>query len=421
MSESKIYNPLGGNFKGLFDLVPLDHPSESRWDYVFNESSSSITIWPQLRAAGGPNNPKPWREGRIDAPIVGFPSDKNQNNVHHLLRDDGSHFSNTEASRARLATFMLDNSNCCGFLTTRKGKLVDAKGHHKTGYFKDCGDGTYLYGERRGRTIVKGGKGSYNDNNLYLWIRDPVNPDRGRFETVRNPNCRGDDPDPNGGGRGNDPDPTPPDAPQPNPAKGSYTDRVQQNNLHSDHNQANPTDPIVNHYESSGNIGGVGISSGLIEGLFDDIAESQQKVYHFFLPDLGVDFPFSNDELQQVLRELASGIFENDAFPYFSLHFNSECNLYPVLHPVYQNTLVGEVIGMLDFLMKGFLNGGYYTKEAIDRSLADPSLNLTEQFVDLNSYCLEHRDLLPEDFEYQPLTAIIYQLQEAAEKEGIQN
>ena len=200
-------------------------------------------------------------------------------------------------------------------------------------------------------------------------------------------------------------------------SKGGYTDRVQQNNLHKDHNAANPSDPIANQGGDSGDIGGVGIKGGLIEGLFDGIEASQQTQHHFFFPDTGDELPFSNEELQQLLRELATGIFEHDALPFFSLHFNSKRNLYPVLNPVYQNTLVGEVIGMLDYLMKGFLNGGYFEKAVIEQQDLS-SVELGKQFVDLHSYCLEHKDLLPPDFEYFSLTELLHAMQKRDLEEG---
>jgi hypothetical protein len=48
------------------------------------------------------------------------------------------------------------------------------------------------------------------------------------------------------------------------------------------------------------------------------------------------------------------------------LHFNEDGALYPVIHPAYQNTLVGEVISYLDYYMKGFLNGGVFDKRFIE-------------------------------------------------------
>lgn len=38
--------------------------------------------------------------------------------------------------------------------------------------------------------------------------------------------------------------------------------------------------------------------------------------------------------------------------------------MYPVVHPVYQNTLAGSVIGFLDYYMQGYLNGGFFKMDA---------------------------------------------------------
>ena len=46
------------------------------------------------------------------------------------------------------------------------------------------------------------------------------------------------------------------------------------------------------------------------------------------------------------------------ALPFFSLHFNPEGMQYPIVHPIYQNTLVGMIILELDLFMKNFLHGG---------------------------------------------------------------
>lgn len=75
---------------------------------------------------------------------------------------------------------------------------------------------------------------------------------------------------------------------------------------------------------------------------------------------------FNQDDLKQIMRELAIGIFMHDTYPFFSLHFNNSACLYPVIHPAYQNTLVGEVISLLDYYMKGYLNGGFFEKAFLD-------------------------------------------------------
>jgi hypothetical protein len=72
------------------------------------------------------------------------------------------------------------------------------------------------------------------------------------------------------------------------------------------------------------------------------------------------------------------------------LHFNEDGALYPVIHPAYQNTLVGEVISYLDYYMKGFLNGGVFDKQFIESW--HTGMNTTRDFlrpklIDLRRYC----------------------------------
>ena len=69
--------------------------------------------------------------------------------------------------------------------------------------------------------------------------------------------------------------------------------------------------------------------------------------------------------LNQLMREIAIGIYVHDAVPFFSLHFNAEQHMVPVIHPVYDNTLVGKVISLLDYFMKGYLNGGVFKEKFI--------------------------------------------------------
>jgi ankyrin repeat protein len=72
------------------------------------------------------------------------------------------------------------------------------------------------------------------------------------------------------------------------------------------------------------------------------------------------DLPFTDDELVELLGALKEGIFDYKSFPFYSLHFNNEGIMYPVMHEVYRGTIVGRVIEMLDYIMKGFLNGDIY-------------------------------------------------------------
>ena len=70
--------------------------------------------------------------------------------------------------------------------------------------------------------------------------------------------------------------------------------------------------------------------------------------------------PFLDDELIGLLCALKNGVFDYHSFPFYSLHFNNDGIMYPVMHEVYRGTIVGKVIEFLDYLMKGFLNGDIY-------------------------------------------------------------
>ena len=87
------------------------------------------------------------------------------------------------------------------------------------------------------------------------------------------------------------------------------------------------------------------------------------------------------------------GIFQRNQRPIFSLHFNSDGSLYPVIPPDYANTTVGRVMGLLDYHMKAFLNGGAFDESFIDTWLANgagSTQNAAGKMIDLRSYIAEH-------------------------------
>ena len=67
--------------------------------------------------------------------------------------------------------------------------------------------------------------------------------------------------------------------------------------------------------------------------------------------------------VHRIIYELYYGIVIQHAPILFSLHFAKEGFLYPVIHPYYRNTLVGYILGFLDYFLKGFINGGTYKPE----------------------------------------------------------
>ena len=106
-----------------------------------------------------------------------------------------------------------------------------------------------------------------------------------------------------------------------------------------------------------GFIGGVAAKVGVIKAPFiDDV-----NIIAFKSED-GKQ-PFSDQQLKQICAELKGAIFTYNTFPFFSLHFNDKGQLYPVIHPAYNGTEVGKVIGFLDYLMKCYLNGAGYSED----------------------------------------------------------
>ena len=110
-----------------------------------------------------------------------------------------------------------------------------------------------------------------------------------------------------------------------------------------------------------GFIGGVAAKVGVIKAPFIDDA----NIIAFKSED-GKQ-PFSDQQLKQICAELKGAIFTYNTFPFFSLHFNDKGQLYPVIHPAYNGTEVGKVIGFLDYLMKCYLNGAGYSEDFLQK------------------------------------------------------
>jgi len=202
----------------------------------------------------------------------------------------------------------------------------------------------------------------------------------------------------------------PPREPPP-PSRAGFRQTLQQTGLTASYNSTHPNNPMPGKGLTGGEIGGVACSTAFIENLFDDPSALFLDHHYFCFPKLpGGEMPFTQGELRQILRELAIGIYVHGALPFFSLHFQDEgTDLFPVIHPAYANTLVGRVIGMLDYIMKGYLNGGVYKEEFIDSWRQRPDWTTRgesafEQLIEFTTYCKEK--MSREEQPYIPLAAL---------------
>jgi len=177
----------------------------------------------------------------------------------------------------------------------------------------------------------------------------------------------------------------------------SFKQNLQQTRLTDSYNSTHQDKPVPPKPGASGTIGGVACSAEFIEGLFES-PEAFFEGEHYFCVTKFCDgsVPFSDQELRQILRELALGVYVYETFPFFSLHFSQDgLNLFPVIHPAYADTLVGRVIGLLDYFMKGYLNGVTFSEEFIDSwhtnpSWKDKSASALQQMINLERYCADH-------------------------------
>ncbi len=128
----------------------------------------------------------------------------------------------------------------------------------------------------------------------------------------------------------------------------------------------------------------------MIDGLINQQFQLEENFNIIILPD-SENIPFSDDQLSQLTYELYNGVYNEETFPFFSLHFNTDGTMYPVIHPVYQNTIVGSVIGFLDYYMKGYLNGGFFYQQDIKE------WNETREYQVLNKKLVNIKDYVKQN------------------------
>jgi len=143
---------------------------------------------------------------------------------------------------------------------------------------------------------------------------------------------------------------------------------------------------------SWGEIGGVAATVGLIKDLPDSATHDASRYVICFPSDDG-KAPFTEAQLKQIARENADAFFKHKTTPFFSLDFAAKSHLVPIIHPAFQNTLTGKVISVLDYILKGLLNGGTYDQAFIENWFKGMNFDdgyLRAHLIDLKKYCKEH-------------------------------
>lgn len=169
---------------------------------------------------------------------------------------------------------------------------------------------------------------------------------------------------------------------------GDFRSTLAMTGLINSYNSYNVQSMVYEAIRSYGNIGGVAGDVSLINDLIDSDAHAKASSYFFCFPTHSFPFPLSL--ITQIAQELKTAYFTHKTLPFFSLHFNNQGYMYPVNHAAYGDTLTGLITAILDYWMKGFLNGGIFDAEFLKKwhelSNCDEQY-LRAQLIDLKKYC----------------------------------
>ncbi|KIC73732.1 hypothetical protein DB42_BR00130 [Neochlamydia sp. EPS4] len=341
--KNKIRSAFDPELKGHSLMARIENISQRRWDFVFDALDRELLILPHLEGAGRFSKNLQIRHIKTG----------NASPVSHLTKEELVNRFEEKVKAGKFTTSGPDPANGKGAYYNKKTGVFYHIDHHNR------------FGEPSHIDV-------YRDNK-HPRYKSPVEfRDKWRFAYKKDPD------------KNFKPDPT--------PGKAQFHETLQKTGLTKSFNSCHQDHPAPIKGGARGEIGGVGCSVELIEGLFDSPESLFTTEHAFFIPAFeGEDVPFNSQELKQILQELAYGIYVHDTVPFFSLHFNTNANLYPVIHPAYENTLVGQVFSMLDYFMKGYLNGGVFKETFIHEWQKKPApisidSSTLQQLINLKSY-----------------------------------
>ena len=74
-------------------------------------------------------------------------------------------------------------------------------------------------------------------------------------------------------------------------------------------------------------------------------------------------FTTINQVFQTILTEIYGGFIGDGILPYVSLNFNNNSLLSSIMPNYYKKTLTRNILGYLDYFLKGFVNGGFFKED----------------------------------------------------------
>jgi hypothetical protein len=337
ISKEKIRNPLCYDNRNL--SYQLEHIGLRPWDIVFDYKNKELILWPHLSAAGKEDQEKLDKIfGKVDRSNL----EKLNKKLRHLERKQNEFIRKEKLANG--STLYIEKEKPakkegrvrgCSYATEYNPKTARVKSWMIS--YDHSGKPVMVHKKyENGRDISKDIRSHYP-----LTAKDKegglkqIFADKHFLEILQKSTISGK-----------------------TPANKNFEQRLQQTKLTDSYNSTHRQNPVQAKAGTGGEIGGVACSTDYIEGLFDSVESLFEQDNFFCLPKLpDGKMPFSDNELKQILRELAIGIYAHSTIPFFSLHFNQNSDQFPVIHPAYENTLVGRVIGLLDYFMKGYLNG----------------------------------------------------------------
>ncbi|MEK7339398.1 MAG: ankyrin repeat domain-containing protein, partial [Verrucomicrobiota bacterium] len=358
----KIINPLQGP-SSIQTIRKIKQLENRHWKLAYLDTHDQLSIWPHIAAAA---------QGDGSEKSIFFPPNDGQ--VKHMFRNDEGHFPDTSANR-NLILHAVRPENKIGNLFANPSIEV---------YYKKISDNQFVwvYVKANGEITNAGCNKKH-----WSWNTKGFPRGQGRLENPDGKYPSSNPPRGGGGGGGRRAPNQAHTANQPHPKIGvtpankNFQEVLQQTKLTDSYNTTHRGNPVPAKGGTGGAIGGVACGVDYIQGLFDKAESVFEKDHYFCVPLIDGQIPFSQEQLRQILRELAIAIYVHGAVPFFSLHFNQNAELFSVMDPAYQNTMVGRVIGMLDYFMKGYLNGGVFQEEFIDNWKAEPK-SIVEKLYD---------------------------------------